>query len=167
MFIIFGSGFHTNSNFGPVASYACAKCKDVGVWDVRKSSTWATIFFIPIICYQSEYWLSCPTCDNSVELDKAAFKIYKSIAEINNCFIAKEIKEVERVEKINRQYELLDHLNETKKLKHMEEMENFRPLITEKTDLELTDILSRKKDDYNPAFLAAAAEELMRRNQFK
>jgi uncharacterized protein (DUF983 family) len=69
MFIIFGWGRQTRTEFGSTMLIQCPHCNNTKFWDLIKLRTWFTLFFIPLIPYSSEVLLVCPVCAHGLGLD--------------------------------------------------------------------------------------------------
>lgn len=72
MFVIFGWGRRTVRELGFTAARLCANCRNTSPWKVLKVTRWFTLFFIPIIPYQSRYVAMCPTCSRGIQVDAQA-----------------------------------------------------------------------------------------------
>ncbi|MFZ5985883.1 MAG: zinc-ribbon domain-containing protein [Bacillota bacterium] len=79
--IIFGWGYRTAKNFGPVRKIRCNNCNNEATWHLQKLTSWFTLFFIPVIPYQSNYLLVCPVCRCCLELKKPEFDQLKDLVE--------------------------------------------------------------------------------------
>ena len=60
--IIFGWGHRTTNDFGPTLALNCPNCKNDSWWHLVSYKTWFTLFFIPVIPYESEHLLLCEIC---------------------------------------------------------------------------------------------------------
>lgn len=69
MFIIFGWGRQTIRFIGYTAIRLCSDCGNASPWSVAHIRRWFTIFFIPVIPYESRYVAMCPVCRRGFELD--------------------------------------------------------------------------------------------------
>ena len=86
MFIIFGWGFTTTRVFGVVFPVLCPNCHNEEFWVLRRIRRWITLFFIPVIPYESTHALMCPVCGAGRELHGADHKRAKMYAEANTAF---------------------------------------------------------------------------------
>lgn len=48
----------------------CPNCSNARPWHYISYRTWITIFFIPVIPYESGHLLLCPVCGHGMELGK-------------------------------------------------------------------------------------------------
>lgn len=80
MFLLFGFGKKTVKGYGSEEVILCQRCNNAKQWQYRKTKTWFTLFFIPVIPYQTSYEKVCPICGNSVTLSKDDF--YGGVEEI-------------------------------------------------------------------------------------
>jgi hypothetical protein len=163
MFFIFGWNHQESTSYGPVEQHQCENCHNTEYWHLDKISKYFTLFFIPIIPYDSDNWFHCPICKYGIKLDNDEFQNYKSIAEINSAFLEKKITEEDRIKQLDEIHSIIDKKNEDKKAKILEESKNWVKLASEKTDEELLNITSEKRNEYNPAFIIAAELEIEKR----
>ena len=70
MLIIFGWGRRTVRVLGWAPSQVCGHCHNEGPWAVALIRRWFTLFFIPVIPYESRYVAMCPVCSHGVDLDR-------------------------------------------------------------------------------------------------
>ena len=75
--LIFGWGRRTIKNYGPLEENYCDHCKNLAHWELRKYTTWFTLFFIPVIPYSTKKFLICPICGSALELDSQTFNNLK------------------------------------------------------------------------------------------
>jgi hypothetical protein len=68
MFFIFGWGRRTKKNFGPALPVVCPNCGNRTWFNYLTQRTWFTLFFIPVIPYESKKFLLCPVCSRGVQL---------------------------------------------------------------------------------------------------
>ncbi|MEN9913023.1 MAG: hypothetical protein RLY66_431 [Candidatus Parcubacteria bacterium] len=85
--IIFGWGFQTIKNFGPVFKKLCSHCHNEHYWVLTKIKTWFTLFFIPVFPYKIEHYLSCPVCKYGVTLNGDQFTQMEPLAETNQLLV--------------------------------------------------------------------------------
>jgi len=69
MFIIFGWGRRTIRALGFTGARLCANCRNTSQWKVIKVTRWFTLFFIPVIPYESRYVAMCPVCSRGIQVD--------------------------------------------------------------------------------------------------
>ncbi len=70
MFIIFGWGRTTMHVLGWAPVRRCANCHNEGPWVVARVRRWFTVFFIPILPYESRYVAMCPVCSRGFDIDR-------------------------------------------------------------------------------------------------
>ncbi len=68
LFLIFGFGRTTRKLIGPDGYFYCRSCGRDVRWMVYKLTRWFTIFFIPVIPYNREYYLSCSSCSEVIPI---------------------------------------------------------------------------------------------------
>ena len=90
-----GCGWGTKTRKGRKAYMIkrCSLCKnDDSIWILRKRTTWITLFYIPIIPYDTDYCLECHHCEGYIPLSKTDFE---------NC--KREIEEADKIPKSDRE----------------------------------------------------------------
>jgi hypothetical protein len=69
-----------------------------------RARDWFTLFFIPVLPYETKYFLECPSCKNAFELkNEENITNLKEIAELIESFNKKEVTKKE----LNKQYTIL------------------------------------------------------------
>lgn len=86
MFFFFGWGKKTVKEFGEVIPTNCAKCNNKVYLKLVSVTKWFTLFFIPVIPYQSQNLLLCNICQNGYELNKEQFEKAKQMAQYTSEF---------------------------------------------------------------------------------
>ena len=76
--IIFGWNFLTRRKFGVFTTKECNLCNRVTEWNLCKRIYWITLFWIPVIPYNSDCCIECAHCKGFVSLTKAEFEEYKN-----------------------------------------------------------------------------------------
>ncbi|HMK92319.1 MAG TPA: zinc-ribbon domain-containing protein [Thermoleophilia bacterium] len=74
MFIIFGFGRRTIRVLGFTGVRLCPNCRNSSQWKVLLIRTWFTLFFVPVIPYESRHVAMCPVCSRGVQVDAQAAK---------------------------------------------------------------------------------------------
>lgn len=74
MFLLFGFGKRTVKDYGTKEVIHCPHCNNDRPWQYKKTKTWFTLFFVPVIPYQTTYTKNCPICGYSVTLTKEDFE---------------------------------------------------------------------------------------------
>ena len=69
MFVIFGWCEGSSQDHGPTLLIDCPNCHNKGYWHLYKSKMWFSLFFVPIIPYESLFRLLCETCSSGIELN--------------------------------------------------------------------------------------------------
>ena len=68
MFVVFGWNKPTHTNYGPTLPKNCGLCNGVVYHELVCHKTWFTLFFIPVIPYDTLWALRCPQCEALIEL---------------------------------------------------------------------------------------------------
>jgi len=92
---IFGWGFQTIKQIGVVFKNLCNHCHNDEYWILTRTITWFTFFFIPVIPYSFQYFLSCPICKYGLTLNDKQIGELKPIAEINQLLVNGQITQDE------------------------------------------------------------------------
>ena len=66
--IVFGWGRRTVHDAGPVAFQKCERCQNRSWFHLLTIRRWFTLFFIPIIPYETRHRMICPVCTAGVDL---------------------------------------------------------------------------------------------------
>ena len=61
MFIMMGIR-DLDSDLGIVDYLHCNSCNNDSNWKLRRTTSWFTLFFIPVIPYRRVYYVYCPIC---------------------------------------------------------------------------------------------------------
>jgi len=93
MFIIFGWNHPTKKNFGPTLPVQCPRCHNNTFMHLQQIKLWATLFFIPIIPYESKYYLSCEICGCGRELSGDEIEYAKWLNEATTAFLNRSLSE--------------------------------------------------------------------------
>lgn len=80
MFIVFGWGRRTHTDHGPTLPITCPNCKNQTYWRYKHYRTWFTLFFIPVIPYESDHYLLCDICQKGITLNDAEQERAKILA---------------------------------------------------------------------------------------
>jgi len=83
-FVIFGYGNADNECAGQIYGESCPKCNSNKFSQLIRTTKWFTFFFIPLIPYSTRYWLHCPVCRHSNEIDNREFNRLRPTAELND-----------------------------------------------------------------------------------
>ena len=68
--MIFGWGRTTVHTLGWAPTRMCGHCHNEGPWLVARVRRWFTLFFIPVVPYDSRYVAMCPICSSRFEVDR-------------------------------------------------------------------------------------------------
>ena len=89
--IIFGWGYETRREYGPTLPIKCPNCNNDVFWHLLHSRIWFTLFFIPVIPYQSRYYLLCEICSQGIELKDSKIDEIKQVNQATVSFLNQEI----------------------------------------------------------------------------
>ena len=68
MFFIFGWGHQTVNDKGATMPLECPNCRNQVWYNLVATRSWFTLFFIPVIPYESHNYLLCQVCSQGLEL---------------------------------------------------------------------------------------------------
>jgi Fe2+ or Zn2+ uptake regulation protein len=93
MFIIFGWGHQTIKQYGATLPIKCPNCNNSVFLHLVQTRTWFTLFFIPVIPYESKHYLLCEICGQGIELNGEEIDRAKELNQATSSFLSKEISE--------------------------------------------------------------------------
>lgn len=79
--IIFGWGKKTVKDHGDTFPMECGNCNNKVFFKLVSVKTWFTLFFIPIIPYESKNLLMCGVCKRGFELTNDKFDRAKTLSQ--------------------------------------------------------------------------------------
>ncbi len=85
--IIFGFGRRRVKDCGEGATYTCPNCHNTSRFRLLIRRTWFTLFFIPVIPYETAYLELCPVCRYGGEIKKADFEAKMADAAADKSYI--------------------------------------------------------------------------------
>ncbi len=100
MFFIFGWGRTKKNNLGPVFENHCTHCNNDKYWNLVTATKWFTLFYIPVIPYETQHYVLCPVCEYGIKLDSQKFEELKPIAENNNALVKGEITQAQYLDNL-------------------------------------------------------------------
>jgi hypothetical protein len=95
MFFLFGWGHRTTKEMGPTMAGSCGNCRNETWFHLFSYRTWITLFFIPVIPYESRTLLLCPVCTSGLELNGEQVEKAKRLNGLTTAFLAKEMAKAE------------------------------------------------------------------------
>lgn len=72
--IIFGWGRRMTKDHGPGQGILCPNCRNNTRFHLIVRRTWFTLFFIPVIPYETMYMEICPICSRGQQVTKDQFQ---------------------------------------------------------------------------------------------
>ncbi len=66
--IIVGFGQRKTQELGIAGMMDCPRCHNTAPWPIHRERTYFSLFFIPLIPYNTRYLLSCPVCREAREI---------------------------------------------------------------------------------------------------
>jgi hypothetical protein len=100
--MIIGWGRQTAEKIGPVHRRYCSNCSTERTCMLYRTSYWVSLYLLPTIPYEIRYFLVCPICTESMELNKVAFYELKSLAELTDLLESGKIAEEEFERRLKR-----------------------------------------------------------------
>ena len=95
MFFIFGWGHRTTRQYVPTISAKYTNCGNETWFHLLAYRNWFTLFFIPIIPYESKNLLLCPVCLRGLEFQGDQVHKARHLNELTTEFPAKRMPESE------------------------------------------------------------------------
>ncbi|MCX7746053.1 MAG: zinc ribbon domain-containing protein [Clostridia bacterium] len=95
MFVIFGWGRRTTKDYGPTLPMRCGNCNNNVYSRLIHVRTWFTLFFIPVIPYESKHYLLCDVCTRGFELHGADVERFKEMNRITSVYLSGGMSEDE------------------------------------------------------------------------
>ncbi len=89
--IIFGWGYETRKEYGPTVPIKCPNCNNSVFLHLVRSRIWFTLYFIPVIPYQSRYYLLCEICSQGIELKDSQIDRIKQLNQATVSFLNQKI----------------------------------------------------------------------------
>ena len=71
MLFIFGWDHITTKQFGPAVPVTCPRCFNYSYWHLQESTRWFTLFFAPVIPYETSHQFYCTICSSCLRLSDA------------------------------------------------------------------------------------------------
>jgi hypothetical protein len=68
--IIFGFGRRSRKDRGAAVPVTCPRCNNETTYRWVSTTTWFTLFFVPVVPYSNKHYLVCPVCSNGRELTR-------------------------------------------------------------------------------------------------
>lgn len=93
MFFLFGWGHRTKKDYGQTLPMVCPNCNNKCFWKLLHIKTWFSLFFIPVIPYESKNYLLCEVCSQGIELKESQIGKAKEANELTLSFLNKAISE--------------------------------------------------------------------------
>ena len=93
--IIFGWGYVTEKDYGPTMAVRCPNCNNDAWWHLYLYRKWFTLFFIPVIPYESKHVLLCKVCSSGVELKREQVEQGQRLNELTYSFLSKQLRGTE------------------------------------------------------------------------
>jgi hypothetical protein len=95
MFIVFGWGKRTHTDHGPTLPITCPKCHNQTYWRYKHYRTWFTLFFIPVIPYESDHYLLCDICQQGIVLGEHERERAKVLAGHTGMYLRQQLSQPE------------------------------------------------------------------------
>lgn len=101
MLFVFGWGKRTHTDHGPTLPITCPNCHNQTYWRYQHYRTWFTLFFIPVIPYESDHYLLCDICKQGITLEDDARERAKILAGYTKQYLAQQMSQVEYESRLN------------------------------------------------------------------
>ncbi|NOX47535.1 MAG: hypothetical protein GXO89_11230 [Chlorobi bacterium] len=74
MFFILGAGHKSNEEYQLETISHCGHCNNDSKWMIGKVTHKASLFFVPLVPYKTEFITYCPICKNGHMISKGDFE---------------------------------------------------------------------------------------------
>ena len=101
MFFVFGWRTGKPEDYGACMPAQCNRYGNESLWHLLHTQSWFTLFFIPLIPYNSRHYLACPICMNAEEIHGSQVEEMKALCESAKKLQDKLISTDEFLEKVN------------------------------------------------------------------
>lgn len=95
MFYIFGWGKETIKDYGQAIPAKCWNCHNDISYRLIHVRKWATFFFIPVLPYESKYYLSCDICSRRIDINNQQVNQIKQLKPVIQGYLSGNISEDE------------------------------------------------------------------------
>lgn len=85
--IIYGWGRRTRKDEGLSRAYTCNNCRNSNRFQLMTVKTWFTLFFIPVIPYNTKHVELCPVCKAGRTLTKPELMALKQEGQTDQAYI--------------------------------------------------------------------------------
>jgi len=93
MFVLFGFGREKRRDYGPTIPIICPNCHNPTHLRLIEIEKWFSLFFVPILPYDSTYLLVCDVCSRGIELTEEQFEKAKRLCRATRAFREGKISE--------------------------------------------------------------------------
>jgi hypothetical protein len=93
MFFLFGWGHQTTKDYGPAVPMTCPNCRNNAYWHLLHIRVWFTLFFVPVIPYESKHYLLCEICSRGMELNGEQITKAKELSAATAAYLNKAMTE--------------------------------------------------------------------------
>jgi hypothetical protein len=132
MFLLFGFGQEKAHDYGPALPVICPNCHNPVHLRLLEIKKWFSLFFIPVLPYESKYMLACEICSRGVPLTERQFERARKVCRAARAYRAGRISEA----KYNRILERSRLL----RLKRLRPPEEPREIVDVTDAVEVTDV---------------------------
>lgn len=87
MFFLFGWGRQSRKNYGPTLPLKCPNCNNDVFLHLLHARTWFSLFFIPVLPYNSEYYLLCDICSRGLKISRSQLGLAKQMNQTTVAFL--------------------------------------------------------------------------------
>lgn len=93
--IIFGWGRGRAKDKGPAAPLTCPNCHNTSHYRYVSATRWFSLFFIPIIPYNTKHLLLCPVCTQGLELRRDQVPVVEEMVQWTERYARGEVGEAD------------------------------------------------------------------------
>lgn len=86
MFIIFGNKSGGMEDLGAAAPVPCPNCHNEAFWHLVRTTSKATLFFVPMLTYNTKHYLACEVCSYGFEIEDEKVLYAKALIPVTEAF---------------------------------------------------------------------------------
>jgi hypothetical protein len=101
MLFVFGRGKRTHTDHVPTFAITCPNCHNQTHWRYQHHRNWFTLFFIPLIPYESEHYLLCDMCKQGITLENGEREHAKILAGYSKQYLEQQMSKAEYESRVN------------------------------------------------------------------
>jgi hypothetical protein len=127
--IVFGWGEARPKDLGATGPGTCPNCTNQVTFRLYKTTKWFSLFFVPLIPYDTQHLLLCPVCTQGVVLYGGQFERAKGLVQRHEQWRSKAISDDEYAADVAQFWELLQPVEDALAARKSQELTGERPHV--------------------------------------